>query len=82
MLSGVTETFANWKLRNKSDVIKLTWHMYIPPYHISFPKKWGCEWRGAEGVKKYLPKNAMKLRKFPHFFCWGGGGGSAIFTKK
>ena len=23
----------------------------------------------AEGVRKYLPKNAMKLRKFPHFCC-------------
>ena len=27
----------------------------------------------AEGVGKYLPKNAMKLRKFS-YFCWGGGG--------
>ena len=40
----------------------------------------------AEGVRKYLPKNAMKLRKFPHV-CWGEngegrGGGGAIFTKK
>ena len=30
----------------------------------------------AEGVRKYLPKIAMKLRKFPHFFCcvWGRKG--------
>ena len=27
-----------------------------------------------ESVSKNLPKNAMKLGKFPHS-CWGGGGG-------
>ena len=29
----------------------------------------GVNERVAEGVTKYLPKNAMKLRTFPHFCC-------------
>ena len=42
---------------------------YVPPWHISFPKNEVVNERVAESASKYLPKNAMKLRKFPHFCC-------------
>ena len=65
-------------------------YVYATLAHFIFKKM-----RVAEGISKYLPKNAMKLRKFPHL-CWvewGGGGGGrwggggwremvAIFNKK
>ena len=35
--------------------------------------------RVAEGINKYVPKHAMKLRTFSHFCCRRG---VAIFTKK
>ena len=41
-------------------------------YHLStflFQKNESVKERVAEGISKYLPKNAMKLRKFPHFCC-------------
>ena len=62
MLSAVAETFANLKLTNKLDVNEtyMTYVYTTLPHFI--PKKWECEWRVAEGVSKYLPKNAMKLR--------------------
>ena len=44
--------------------MKLTWHMYVPPYHFQFPKQWGREWRVVEDVSRYRPNNAMKLQKF------------------
>ena len=34
-----------------------------------FQKNEGVNERIAEGISKYLPKNAMKLRKFSHFCC-------------
>ena len=34
-----------------------------------FQKNEGVNERVAEGVSKYLPKSAMKLRKFPQFCC-------------
>ena len=36
---------------------------------MSFPKNEGVNEKVAEGVTKYLPKNAIKFKKFPHFFC-------------
>ena len=52
--------------------MKLTFH---------FQKNEAVNERVAEDVSKYPQKNAMKLRKFPHF-CWVRGDGVAIFTKK
>ena len=73
MLSGVAETFANWKLRNKSDVNETDMtYVCTTLAHFIFKKNEGVNESVAEGVSKYLPKNAMKLRKFP-YFCWGGG---------
>ena len=40
---------------------------YVPSQHIRFQKNEGVNERVAERVSKYLPKNAVKLRKFPHF---------------
>ena len=74
MLSAVAETFENWKLRNSSDVNE-TYVYTTLPHFIS--KKWGCQWKVEEGTSKYLPKNAIKLRKFPHF-CWQGEGGGQV----
>ena len=41
-------------------------------YHLStfhFQKNEGVNERVPEVVSKYLPKNALKLSKFPHFCC-------------
>ena len=41
-------------------------------YHLSifhFQKIEAVNENGAELVSKYLSKNAVKLRKFPHFYC-------------
>ena len=41
-------------------------------YHLStfhFQKNKSVKEKVAEGISKYLPKNAMKLRKFLHFCC-------------
>ena len=64
MLSAVVETFGNWTLRNKSDVneTEMT-YVYTTLAHFILKKNEDMNERVAEGITKYLPKNAKKKKQ-------------------
>ena len=55
-------------MKYKSDVNE-NYMTYVPPQYISFQKNEGVNERVTDSVSKYLPTNAMKFRRFPHFCC-------------
>ena len=61
MFPAVAETFANWN-HYKSDVNE-TYMKYVLLWHISFPKKWGCEWKGGRGCKQISTKKCYEIKK-------------------
>ena len=64
LLSAATKIFANWKLRNHKPDLNETCLIYVPPQHLSFPKKCGRQWLGGGGgASKNPPKNAQKIHK-------------------
>ena len=59
-------------------------YVYTTFSTFHFQKNEGVNERVVEDVSEYLPKSAMKLRKFPHSCSEGVGGGRGLqfFTKK
>ena len=64
LLSAASKTFGNWNLRNHKLDVNKACLIYVPPQHLSFPKKWGHQWLGGGGgASKNPPKNAQKFTK-------------------
>ena len=67
MLSAVAETFANWKLRNKSDVKKT----YMTYTYTTFPHFLSKEMRvwmkGERGRKQISTKKCYEIKKISTF---------------